>query len=203
VGGAGETDYHAQVSPALEAIHSVSPIFFRYSRLYYGNPWTRRQAAKLVNENFNPLQLNRLQDFASAIRTGYEENNPGVTRSLFAATGEYILETASQLISEESRLEKERMDYIIKQRETTDATFKREYQSKVGVLTRQRQLVQIYLSQMYGRYSPERLGQESSFAWIDAAISLDPDDLFTKLFTHYHPLTPPSATYYLFDEPTP
>jgi len=54
---------------------------------------------------------------------------------------------------------------------------------------------------MFGRYSPERLGQETSFAWIDSAISLDPNELFNKLSDHYQPLTPPSATHYLFDEP--
>jgi len=201
IGGAGETDYHAQVSPALEAIQSTSPIFFRYTRLYYGNPWTRRQAQKLTSENLSSLQLSELQFHTSAIATGYNEDNPGVTRALFAASGEYILETAAQLISDESRLEKERMDTIIQQRESTDPTSKEKLQSKVGVLTRRRQLVQTYLSQMFGRYSPERLGQESSFAWIDSAISVGPNELFNRLSAHYQPLTPPSATYYLFDEP--
>jgi len=201
VGGAGETDYHAQVSPALEAIQSISPIFFRYNRLYYGNPWTRRQAQKLSSENLNSLQPSELHFHTSAITTGYNEDNPGVTRSLFAASGEYILETAAQLISDESRLERERMDTIIQQREATDPTSKEELQSKVGVLTRRRQLVQTYLSQMFGRYSPERLGQESSFVWIDSAISLGPNELFNRLSAHYQPLTPPAATHYLFDEP--
>jgi uncharacterized protein YllA (UPF0747 family) len=201
VGGAGETDYHAQVSPALEAIQSISPIFFRYSRLYYGNPWTRRQAQKLSNEKLSSLQPSELHCHTSAIATGYNEDNPGVTRSLFAASGEYILETAAQLISDESRLEKERMDTIIQQRETADPTSKKELQLRVGVLTRRRQLVQTYLSQMFGRYSPERLGQETSFAWVDSAISLDPNELFNRLSAHYQPLTPPSATHYLFDEP--
>ncbi len=201
VGGAGETDYHAQVSPALEAIQSISPIFFRYNRLYYGNPWTRRQAQKLLSENLSSLQPRELHCHTSAITTGYNEENPGVTRSLLAASGEYILETAAQLISDESRLEKERMDTIIQQREATDPTSKEKLQSKVGILTRRRQLVQTYLSQMFGRYSPERLGQESSFAWIDSAISLEPNDLFKRLSAHYQLLTPPSATHYLFDEP--
>lgn len=201
VGGAGETDYHAQVSPALEAIQSISPIFFRYTRLYYGNPWTRRQAQKLLSENLTSLQPSELHCHTSAIATGYNEDNPGVTRSLFAASGEYILETAAQLITDESQLEKERMDTISQQREATDPTSKEELQSKVGILTRRRQLVQTYLSQMFGRYSPERLGQESSFAWIDNAISLGPNELFNRLSAHYQPLTPPAATHYLFDEP--
>ncbi len=202
VGGAGETDYHAQVYPALEAIQSISPIFFRYNRLYYGNPWTRRRAQKLSSENLSSLQpSSELHCHNSAITTGYIEDNSGVTRSLFAASGEYILETAAQLISNESRLEKERMDTIIRQREATDPITKEELQSKVGLLTRRRQLVQTYLSQMFGRYSPERLGQESSFAWIDSAISLGPNELFDRLSAHYQLLTPPSATHYLFDEP--
>ncbi len=54
---------------------------------------------------------------------------------------------------------------------------------------------------MFGRYSPERLGQESSFAWIDSAISLGPNELFNRLSVHYQPLTPPASTHYLFDEP--
>ncbi len=199
VGGAGETDYHAQVSPALEALNSVVPIFFRYTRLYYSNPWILKQAQNLLDEGFAPLKMSELQCYALAIKTAYNEENLGLIRSLFAASGEYIQETANQLIEAESDLERKRREIIIQQRETFEPTLKQEYQSQVGILTRHRQLLQKYLSQMYGRYSPERFGQEVSFAWIDAALSFGPQRLFSRLETHYQELTPAAATFFLAD----
>ncbi len=201
-GGAGETDYHAQVSPALKAIKSIAPIFFRYTRLYYGNPWTHRQSLKLSQENLSPLDLSELQRYSSAIITGYKEENVGVIQSLFAASNEHITKTATHLIQVESQMEKKRMDTIILQREASEPTIKKELQTEIGALTRNRQLIQTYLSQMFGRYSPERLGQEVSFAWIDFALSLSPEHLFSRLFTHYQPLTPSAATFYLPENPT-
>ncbi|MFX1492313.1 MAG: bacillithiol biosynthesis BshC [Promethearchaeota archaeon] len=199
-GGAGETDYHAQVSPALNAIKSVVPIFFRYTRLYYGNPWTHRQSQKLSLENLNPLDISELQCYSSAILTGYKEENMGVIQSLFAASNEHITKTAAHLIQVESQIEKKRMDTIILQRDASEPTIKKELQAEIGVLTRRRQLIQTYLSQMFGRYSPERFGQEVSFAWIDFALSLSPEHLFSRLSSHYQPLTPSAATFYLSEK---
>jgi uncharacterized protein YllA (UPF0747 family) len=201
-GGAGETDYHAQVSPALQAVKSIAPIFFRYTRLYYGNPWTHRQGQRLSRENLSPLNRSELRCYSSAILTGYEEENVGVIQSLFAASDEHITKTAAHLIQIESQFEKKRIDKIIQQRDALEPTIKKQLQTEVGVLTRRRQLIQIYLSQMFGRYSPERIGQEVSFAWIDFALSLSPEHLFPKLLAHYQPLTPSSATFYLPEDST-
>lgn len=200
VGGAGETSYHAQVSPSLHANNSVVPIFYRYTRLYYQNPWTNRTAQRLAHENLTPLNHNELQCFESAINTGYNEENTGVVQSLFAATQEHISDTTERLINAESQLEKARSEIIIGQREMTDSSRKEESQSQIGVLTRRRQVLQTYLSQMFGRYSAERLGQEVSFIWIDVAISLDPEHHFTRLLSHYREYTPSAATFYLVDE---
>lgn len=197
VGGAGETDYHAQVSPALEALKSVVPIFFRYTRLYYSNPWILKQAQKLAKEGFAPLNMSDLQCYALAINTAYNEENVGLIRSLFAASAEHIQETAEQLIKTESDLERKRHEIIIQQREAAEPTLKQKYQSQVGMLTQHRQLLQKYLSQMYGRYSPERMGQEVSFAWIDAALSFGIQRLFSRLQAHYQELTPSAATFFL------
>ena len=81
-----------------------------------------------------------------------------------------------------------------------DPTQKKESQKQIGNLTRRRQVLQVYLSQMFGRYSAERFGQEVSFIWIDAAMSLDPEHHFTRLLSHYHNYTPSAATYYLTEK---
>ncbi len=200
IGGAGETSYHAQVSPALHSNKSIVPIFFRYTRLYYENPWTNHTANRLSNEKLAPLNHEELQCFESAINTGYDEENTGVVQSLFAASQEHISDTAGQLISAESQIEKERNEIIIRQRETTNPSHRKEYQTQIGTLTRRRQALQTYLSQMFGRFSAERLGQEVSYIWIDAAMSLDPMQHFTRLLSHYREYTPSSATFYLIDE---
>ncbi|MFX1563031.1 MAG: bacillithiol biosynthesis BshC, partial [Promethearchaeota archaeon] len=199
VGGPGETSYHAQVLPALTAVDSVTYIFFRYTRIFYDNPWTRRLAAKLQKENLPVLKTGNAQFFQSAIDTNYREENEGVVRSLFAACGEHIKDTAQQLAEEETRIERERANTIRAQRKTSDKSTRNQLQAQIGHLTRQRQLLQTYQSQMFGRYAPERFGQEASFAWIDIAMSLDPRQVLTRLQNHYQLLTPPSAIFHLSD----
>ncbi|MFW9830992.1 MAG: bacillithiol biosynthesis BshC [Candidatus Thorarchaeota archaeon] len=203
VGGAGETSYYAQVSPALKAIHSTVPIFYRYSRLYYSNPWTRHLANRLTKEGFTPLKPEELQRFISSVKAEYSEENVGVVSSLFAACEEYINETATKLIQAEGILETKRNQIIQQQRNTTDNIHKKDLQTRVGVITRHRQLMQTYLSQTYGRYSAERMGQEVSFAWIDAAVSFGIKNHFPRLLEHYQLLTPSSGTFYLFDNSLP
>jgi uncharacterized protein YllA (UPF0747 family) len=200
IGGAGETSYHAQVSPALHANNSIVPIFFRYTRLYYENPWTNRTAQGLAHEGLLPLNYNELQCFELAINTAYTEENTGVIQSLFAASQEHISDTLEELIDQESQLEKERSETISRQREIMDPVRKQESQAKIGLLTRRRQILQTYLSQMFGRYSAERVGQEVSFIWIDGAMSMNPEHYFTRLLSHYREFTPSSATFFLADE---
>ncbi len=200
IGGAGETSYHAQVSPALAAVKCVAPIFFRYTRLFYGNPWTRRLADKLQKEKLQPLLPVKLWTYLSAVETNGREKNAGVVRSLFAACSEYIRETYEHLLKAETQLDKERSTMVAEQREVTDSTHRRQLQERIGLLTKRRQLLQTYLSQMYGRYSQERYAQEVSFAWIDMALSIGLDTLFSKLSTHYQPFTPAAATFYISDE---
>ena len=197
VGGAGETSYHAQVSPSLHALGSVVPIFFRYTRQYYDNPWTHQQALKLKKEDIKPLEMSELDGFTKAIATASAEENIGVVRSLYGASADHILNTGNQLIRTEQEIEQERNDAIRKQRESSDTTTRQEQRAIVGRQTRRRQILQTYLSQMYGRYSPERFGQEVSFAWIDGAVSLGPHNYFPLLLNHYQPYTPPSTTFFL------
>ena len=200
IGGAGETSYHAQVSPALKANSSISPIFYRYTRLYYENPWTHQTAQRLVREDLSPLNHDELKRFRSAINTGYKEENAGVVQSLFAASQEHINDTFEELVEAESQLEQERTTIINQQRETTDSSQRKASQNQIGILTRRRQVLQTYLSQMFGRFSAERMGQEVSYIWIDAAMSMDPKQHFNRLRSHYHDYTPSAATFYLMDE---
>jgi hypothetical protein len=193
VGGAGETSYHAQVSPALRATNSIVPIFFRYTRLFYENPWTNRTAKRLDREELTPLSYKELRCFKSAIDTAYNEENAGVIRSLFAASEEHISDTFQQLVTVESQIEKERNAFIVGQREMINSTKRKESQTQIGVLTRRRQVLQTYLSQMFGRFSAERFGQEVSYIWIDGTMSMGLDNHFTKLLSHYQEYTPSAA----------
>ena len=136
--------------------------------MYYENPWTNQTAQHLVRENLSPLNHDELKCFRSAINTGYKEENAGVVRSLFAASQEHISDTFEGLVDAESQLEQERATIINQQRELTDLSQRKASQNQIGILTRRRQVVQTYLSQMFGRFSAERLGQEVSYIWIEA-----------------------------------
>ena len=200
VGGNGEASYYAQVSPAMTAIDAVAPVFFKYTRLFYGNPWTRALAAKLEKEKYPILEPSKLWTFRAAVNTSYREENAGVARALFGACGEYIETTAQKLTKMEAQLERRRAKAIAAQRQDVESTHRRQLQAETHRLTELRQALQTYESQMFGRYAPERFGQEVSFAWIDMAQSLNPNRLFDRLRSHYHALTPSAATFHLADE---
>jgi uncharacterized protein YllA (UPF0747 family) len=200
VGGDGETSYYAQVSPALRAVDAVPPVFFKYTRLFYGNPWTEILAAKLRQEKYPTLDPATLWTFRAAVATSYREDNAGVARALFAACGEHIEGTAQQLVKKEAQLERRRTKKIVAQRQAPNLTKSRELRAEIRRLTDHRQALQTYQSQMFGRYALERFGQEVSFSWIDAAQSLGPAEFFARLKSHYHPLTPSAATFYLPDQ---
>jgi len=203
VGGAGETSYYAQVAPALAAVGAAVPVFFRYTRLFYGNPWTRRLASQLEQEGLASLAPHTLRSYRAAVATGYRDRNMGVVRCLFAACNEHIQDTLQRLTQEASQLEKKRAQTLAQARREEDQAKRIQLQREVGHLAKVRQLARTYLSQAFGRYSPERYGQEVSWNWIDMALSLGPGRLFRLLLTHYQPLTPNSATFYLPDQPHP
>ena len=203
VGGAGETSYYAQVAPALAAIGAPVPIFFRYTRLFYGNPWTRRLASQLEGEGLPSLAPHTLLSYRAAVATGYHDRNMGVVRCLFAACNEHIQDTLQDLTRKADQLEEKRLQTLTQARREEDRARRSQLQREVGRLGKIRQLARTYLSQAFGRYSPERYGQEVSWNWIDMAISLGPACLFRRLLAHYQPLTPNSATFYLPDHPHP
>ena len=103
------------------------------------------------------------------------------------------------MIQTETTLDQARKEAIAQQRNTSDVDARKELQTKIGQMTRTRQLLQTYLSQMFGRYAPERFGQEVSFAWVDMGVSVGGQFLFKELTSNYVGFTPAAASFLLHD----
>ncbi len=197
VGGPGEASYYAQVSPALKAIAIFTPVFYRYTRIFYQNPWSEKTASKLQKAQLPTVDFEKMRQIHTSIQENIQKLDSEKIRSLYASYANHLQNTFSQLLNKEQQIETKRLD-LIKQLQKTGVDFDRKsLQEQIGYLTRTRNLIQIYLTQMFGRYASERYGQEVSFTWIDMAISLDPYQLFNRLANQYSPFTPPAATYLL------
>ena len=58
------------------------------------------------------------------------------------------------------------------------------------------QKVEVYLSSALGRFSPERFGQEVSWAWLDVAVVSGMRDLMGVFMRQYSGHTPNSSMFY-------
>jgi uncharacterized protein YllA (UPF0747 family) len=198
VGGPGEASYYAQVSSALRTISIFTPVFYRYTRMFYQNPWSEKTATKLQRIQFPTIDQNKIKQIHSKVQENIQKQDAKAIKTLYASCADHLQATFSQLVKEEQQIEAKRSDLIEKLQLAEGDSDRKPLQKQIGQLTRTRNLIQVYLSQMFGRYAPERYGQEVSFTWIDMAISLDPHQIFRRLASQYSPFTPPAATYYLW-----
>ncbi len=59
------------------------------------------------------------------------------------------------------------------------------------------QKINNYLSTAFGRFAPERFGQEVSWAWVDMAAKSGIEDFMRVFLRQYNENTPNSSTFYV------
>jgi len=57
--------------------------------------------------------------------------------------------------------------------------------------------IEVYLSSAFGRFSPERFGQEVSWAWLDLAVASGVGDLMGAYLREYNGHTPNSSMFFV------
>ncbi len=193
VGGPGETSYYAEVIPAARALGLPFPVFVRYTRLFYNTPWNDAYARALMSRGCCCLTDGGLFEALSGWVEARNADDPDGLRKAHVAIRSCIEVTAGILegILAGLRKEIEEIKGRLSNPEDRQALIK-EMRGKQA----HAQQVELYMSSALGRFSPERFGQEVSWAWIDVATVAGVGDLMGVFLRQYNVNTPNSSMFF-------
>ena len=162
VGGPGETAYYAQVIPSARAMAAPFPMFIKYPRVYFNTPWNEQLAKDLEQKDIKTLHRGEMFSLLGKVtrlrRKGrYEEMNDAL-----ASLGQFIQETHTNLNQKHQEIESE---------------LQNTSGEKTEFLLNLKADIERYLSWTYGQYTIGKMGQESSWSWIEWAINSGFTDL--------------------------
>jgi uncharacterized protein YllA (UPF0747 family) len=194
VGGPGETSYHAEVMPGVRAIGLSFPVYIRYTRIYYNTPWNELQAETLKQKGYPTLIREELFNALSKWVEARKKGSVDLMDVAFDEIKTSVDSTYSVLESDEKRLVRE-IEHIKTKLVNPDTrqqliSIMKNKQSELG-------LIDTYLSSAYGRFAPEKYGQEVSWLWLDIALVSGVKNLMGAYTRLYVPNTPNSAVYFV------
>lgn len=163
IGGIGEAAYYAQVIPSAAAMNIPFPVFIKYPRVYFNTPWNEQLAKSLEEKGFEVLQRRDMFGLMGKIAKSRRKNSFDEMNENLAEMNRLIFETHSRL----NEIHTETTSKI------AEATGK-----DIEILQLQKLDIERYLSWVFGQYTDGKLGQESSWAWIEWAINSGFSDLF-------------------------
>jgi hypothetical protein len=163
VGGPGETAYYAQVIPSARAMKIPFPFFVKYPRVYFNTPWNERLAKSLEGIGFEVLHRKDMFNLMGKIVKSKRKKQFDEMNEQLVGLNQLILDTHSAL----NESLKETSDKI------SESKGKPPEKLQLQKLDLER-----YLSWVFGQYTENKLGQESSWSWIEWAINSGFTDLF-------------------------
>ncbi|MCW3979223.1 MAG: bacillithiol biosynthesis BshC [Candidatus Bathyarchaeota archaeon] len=194
VGGPGETSYYAEVIPAARALGVPFPAFLRYTRTFYNTPWNKRYSDSLQERGY-PTLMN--EGLFSALGRWVEARNSedgGGLGEAHRGIKASIERTFNELLGHLQALQSEVEGIKVRLREPNDRNILiKEMRRKQGEAHR----IEVYLSSAFGRFSPERFGQEVSWAWLDLAAASGVGDLMGVYLRLYNGYTPNSSMFFV------
>ena len=163
VGGPGEAAYYSQVIPAAEAMSLPFPLFVRYPRIYFNTPWNESLGKELEEKGNTILHGRDMFSLSGKVSRFRKKGRFDEMNDALSDLNALILETHSKLNQEHDELESE-----IESKKGKDME---AFLSHKFDLDR-------YLSWTFGQFAEGKLGQESSWSWIEWAINSGFGDLF-------------------------
>ena len=194
VGGPGETSYYAEVIPGVKPLDVPFPIYLRYTRTFYNTPWNKGYAEALKEKGCVTLIREELFEALGLwVDARNDEDGEKLAVAHLGIRGA-IEDTYNWLLDRLQALKSD-VDAIKKRLNDTEdrAPLIQEMRRKQR-LSRE---IEKYLSCAFGRFSPERFGQEVSWAWFDLAIVSGLDDLFGVYTRQYNRHAPNSSMYFV------
>jgi len=194
IGGPGETSYHAQTIPASRSLKISFPLFIRYTRTFYNTPWNEKYSVDLNKEGLVTL-MNR--DLFSALGRWVEARNAQDAHELADAHREMrksIELTYDNLLQKLQELndEIESGRKVLREQVKDRAAIINDLRNK----ERLREKIELYQSSAFGRFQPERFGQEVSWLWLDLATVAGINDLLGVFLRQYNRYTPISSMFF-------
>jgi uncharacterized protein YllA (UPF0747 family) len=162
IGGPGETAYYAQVIPSARAMEVPFPLFIKYPRVYFNTPWNEQLAKSLEEQDFEVLQRKDMFSIMGKIAKSRKKSEFDEMNNQLVELKNIILETHKSLNDSVGKVNSAIVESSGKATET---------------LQLQKLDLERYLSWAFGQYAENKLGQESSWAWIEWAINSGFSDL--------------------------
>lgn len=194
VGGPGETSYYAEVFPSVEHLEIPFPIFLRYTRTFYNTPWNDEAAEELKSLNLPALTEKHLFSSIRLWVEGRNSHDPADIRKAHRGIHQAIMNPYNDLLEEKNHLER----CVGEIKKTLRKPENRERKiNEMQKIQRRLQKINNYLSTAFGRFAPERFGQEVSWAWVDMAAVSGIEDFMEVFLRQYNENTPNSSTFYV------
>jgi hypothetical protein len=172
VGGAGETAYYAQVIPVSTALDIPFPSFIKYPRAYFNTPYSETLADVLAAKEIQVLHQPELfRQTGKANKARRKENFDGMNES-WKGFEEFLFNTFHRL--------NRTLDEIKIKLDTPEG-------KSDSNLVDTRLEIERYPSWVFGQYTEGKIGQESTWSWIDWAINSGLHDLFGPYQRTYVP----------------
>ncbi len=194
VGGPGETSYYAEVIPGVKPLGIPFPVYLRYTRVFYNTPWNEGYSDALRAEGLKTLMDDGL--FRS-LRQWVDARNNHNSEELFEAHARIknVIDGTYSSLLDQLRVIESDIEAIKKRlKDEEDRRFLvKELSGKLNLS----RMIKLYLSSAFGRFTPERYGQEVSWLWLDLAVVSGLRDLFGVFTRQYNRYTPNSSTYFV------
>ena len=194
VGGPGETSYYAEVIPAAGAIGIPFPVYLRYTRTFYNTPWSEAQAMRLKDSGHPTLADSEL--FSSLGKWVEARNSSDVEglRQAHEGIKTSVEGTFNELLKRLGALQSDVEAIKARLSEPGDrGPLIKEMREKQG----EEKDIEQYISTAFGRFSPEKFGQEVNWAWLDLAVVSGIRDLMGVYLREYNGNTPNSSMFYV------
>jgi uncharacterized protein YllA (UPF0747 family) len=194
VGGPGETSYFAEVFPGMSALNIPSPIFLRYTRIFYNTPWNDAYSKKLTEKGYKTLMNKELFNFLAGWVDAKKSGDTKKLVSSYNSIRRVIEETYTELLQKQVKLDNEITD--IKQKLVESET-RQILLTEMKLKQMEAQEIESYLSSAFGHFAPEKYGQEVNWLWIDLVLASGVTDMLKIYKRLYGPLTPNSSTFFV------
>ncbi|HUV34339.1 MAG TPA: bacillithiol biosynthesis BshC, partial [Candidatus Desulfaltia sp.] len=193
VGGPGETSYYAEVVPAAQRLGLPFPVYLRYTRAFYNTPWNEAYGEEVKAAGHPTILGETLFDALGEWVKARNDGDGEALKRSHDAIEDSIEDTYSSLVAEAEALQSDVDSIKSRLGKAKDrGTLIKEMRMKQSTLS----MVEQYLSWAYGRFSPERRGQEVSWAWIDLALVTGVTDVVGVYLRQYNEYTPNSSMYF-------
>jgi len=162
VGGPGEAAYYSQVIPAAQAMAIPFPLFARYPRVYFNTPWNEHLAHNLEEKGNTVLHRRDMFSLSGKVSRFRKKKRFDDMNEALSNLNSLVLETHSKLNQERDELEAKIAGTKGKE---TESLLNHKFD------------IERYLSWTFGQFTEGKLGQESSWSWIEWAINSGFGDL--------------------------